>query len=351
MTIRATFFMPPEGHPYRHGKIIMAWPGPNNTNYEKDQIARIKNDLTAIAKAICHFQTVILLVHSTEVPEAERAFQYCGRYGVRIQATDVSDLEFWMRDVAPTFVISEGSSRSIPHGIDFNFNGWGGRYPSNNNTLLAKQFLAQRQIPRVEASIVLEGGALETDGEGTLLATESSVLNPNRNPGVSRVTIEKELRRLLGVSRIIWLPRLKGYEVTDAHIDIWARFVAPGKVVLNKPRSDNEVLRAAYDAKKRILSQATDAKGRHFELLDIQEARLDGSISSDSDLCLSYVNYVVVNGAIIAPRLGDEKADSMAKQTLRTLFPTREVVQVYLEEIVLNGGGIHCVTQQIPIPQ
>ncbi|KAK6823270.1 hypothetical protein RU639_006112 [Aspergillus parasiticus] len=265
-------------------------------------IARVKIELIAIAKTICHFQNVILLVHSTKVPEAERAFQDCDRYGVEIQATDVSDLEFWMCDVAPTFVISEGSSRSIPHGIDFNFNGSGGRYPSNNNTLLAKQFLAQRQIPRVEASIVLEGGALETDGEGTLLATESSVLNPNRNPGVSRVTIEKELRRLLGVSRIIWLPGLKGYEVTDAHIDIWARFVAPGKVVLNKPRSDNDA------------------------------------------------NYVIVNGAIIAPQFGDEKADSMAKQTLRTLFPNREVVQVYLEEVVLNGGGIHCVTQQIPIP-
>ncbi|KAE8347571.1 hypothetical protein BDV24DRAFT_146415 [Aspergillus arachidicola] len=350
MAVRASFYMPREGHPYCHGKIIMAWLGPNNPNYEKWQIARIKNELTAIAKAICHFQTVLLLVHSTEVPEAEQAFQDCGRYGVEIQATDVSDLEFWMRDVAPTFVISEGSSRSILHGVDFNFNGWGGRYPSSNNTLLAKQFLAQKQIPRVETSIVLEGGALETDGEGTLLATESAILNPNRNPGVSRVSIEKELCRLLGVWKIIWLPGLKGYEVTDAHIDIWARFVAPGRVVLNKPRSDNEVLRAVYDTNQRILSQATDAKGRHFQLFDIQEARLDGPIPSDADLCLSYLNYVLINGAVIAPQFGDEKADNIAIQTLRTLFPNRKVVHVYLEEIVLNGGGIHCVTQQIPIP-
>ncbi|KAE8326042.1 hypothetical protein BDV39DRAFT_193982 [Aspergillus sergii] len=300
MTIRAKFYMPHEGHHYCHGKIIMAWPGPNNPNYKKCQIARIKNEQIAIAKAICHFQNVILLVHSTEVPEAERAFQDCGRYGVEIQATDVT----------PTFVVSEGSSRSIPHGIDFNFNGWGGRYPSNNNTLLAKQFLAQRQIPRVKTSIVLEGGALETDGEGTLLATQSSILNPTRNPGVSRVAIEKERRRLLSVSKIIWLPGLKGYEVTDTHIDIWARSVAPGKV----------------------------------------EAHLEGPVLSDADLCLSYVNYVLINCAAIAPQFGDEKADSMAKQTPRTLFPNREVVQVCLEEIVLNGGGIHCVTQQIPIP-
>ncbi|KAE8370589.1 hypothetical protein BDV27DRAFT_140208 [Aspergillus caelatus] len=350
MTIRAKFYMPYEGNPSCHGKIIMSWPGPDNPNYEKCRIARIKNELIAIAKAICHFQTVILLVHSTEVPEAERAFQHSGRYGVEIQPTDVSDLEFWMRDVAPTFVISEGTSRSILHGVDFHFNGWGGRYPSSNNTILAKDFLADRGIPHVETSVVLEGGALETDGEGTLLATESSIFNPNRNPSVSRVTIEKELCRLLGVSKIIWLPGLNDYEVTDGHIDIWARFVAPGKIVLNKPSSDNEVLRAVYDTNKRILSQATDAKGRRFGLFDIHEARLDGPIPSDADLCLSYVNYVLVNGAVIAPRFGDEKADNLAIQTLRRLFPNREVVQVYLKEIVLNGGGIHCVTQQIPIP-
>ncbi|KAE8168566.1 hypothetical protein BDV40DRAFT_283997 [Aspergillus tamarii] len=350
MAIRARFYMPYEGHPSHHGKIFMCWPGPDNSNYEKCQIARIKNELIAIAKAICHFQTVTLLVHSTEVPEAERTFPDSGRYGVEIFPTNVSDLEFWMRDVAPTFVISKGTSRSILHGVDFHFNGWGGRYPSNHNTLLAKEFLANREIPCVETSIVLEGGALETDGEGTLLATESSILNPNRNPNVSRVTIENELCRLLGVSKVIWLPGLKGYEVTDGHIDIWARFVAPGKVVLNKPPSGNEVLRAVYATNKRILSQATDAKGRRFELFDIQEARLDGPIPPDADLCLSYVNYVPVNGALIAPRFGDEKADNLAIQTLRRLFPNGEVVQVYLKEIVLNGGGIHCVTQQIPIP-
>ncbi|KAB8221635.1 hypothetical protein BDV33DRAFT_202374 [Aspergillus novoparasiticus] len=271
MTIRAKFYMPHEGHPYCQGKIIMAWPGPNNPNYENRQIARIKIELIAIAKTICHFQTVILLVHSTKVPEAERAFQDCGMYGIEIQVTDVSDLEFWMRDVAPTFVISEGSSRSVPHGIDFNFNGWVSRPETNP--------------PR---------GNFDR-------SRRRRVGNGRRENVTSRVAIEKELRRLLGASKIIWLSGLKGYEVTDTHIDIWDRFVAPGKVVLNKPRSDNEVLRAAYDASKRILSQATDAKGRHFELFDIQEARLDGPISSDSNLCLSYVNYVVVNGAIIAP--------------------------------------------------
>ncbi|OGM41842.1 hypothetical protein ABOM_009636 [Aspergillus bombycis] len=327
MAIRTKFYMPHEGHPCCHGKIIMAWPGPDNPNYKKCQIARMRNELIAIAKAICQFQTVILLVHSTEVPDAKRAFQD-----------------------SPTLVISQGTARSSLHGVDFNFNGWGGRYPSTNNTRLAKEFLTERHIPRVKTSIVLEGGALETDGEGTLLATESSIQNPNRNPSVSRVTIEQELHRLLGVSKIIWLPGLKGYEVTDGHIDIWARFVAPGKVVLNKPSSDNDVLRAVYDTNKRVLGQAADANGRNLELFEIQEARMDGPIPSDADLCLSYVNYVLVKGAVIASRFGDEKADTMALRTLQKLFPNREVVQVYLEEIALNGGGIHCVTQQIPTP-
>lgn len=140
-----------------------------------------------------------------------------------------------MRDAAPTFVFSETLSFPGHHGIDFNSNGLGGRYPSTSNAGFARQFLADSGIPRVETSIILEGGALETDGEGTSLATESSIIDPNRNPNVSRETTDQELCRLLGVSKIIWVLGLKGYEVTDAHIDIWARFVAPGKVVLNNP--------------------------------------------------------------------------------------------------------------------
>ena len=161
----------------------MAWPGPQNPIYTRQEISSLKTELTAIATAISNYEPVTLLVHSGDLSEAETALQSdCGTYGVQIETTDTADLEFWMRDVAPVFVFSDRSSHSGFYGIDFNFNGWGGRYPSTGNAHFARQFLASRGIPRIQTPLVLEGGALETDGEGTLLLTESSVINPNRNP-------------------------------------------------------------------------------------------------------------------------------------------------------------------------
>ncbi|KAB8075234.1 hypothetical protein BDV29DRAFT_190345 [Aspergillus leporis] len=346
MVAYTAFFMPYEG--CHHEGILMAWPGPENANYGKDESARIKSELTTIAKAISDYEPVVLLVHSTQFSEAVATFQSCGVYGVEIKSTDMNDIEFWMRDVAPTFVFPEGSSASGLHGIDFNFNGWGGRYPSANNARLSRQFLTDSNIPRVETSIVLEGGALETDGEGTLLATESSIINGNRNPNISRETIEQELRRLLGVSKIIWVPGLKDYEVTDFHIDFWARFVAPGKVVLDVPGPNQRALTPAFDTTKEILLQATDAEGRRLELVYLPEADLVGGEPIDPDLCLSYVNYLLVNGAVIIPQFGDHQADNKARDIFRALFPDRKVIQVHLKEIIQNGGSIHCVTQQLP---
>lgn len=341
-----TFFRPREGS--HHGAILMAWPGPKNPNYGEDEVSKLKSELAAIAMAISDYEPVTLLVHSSDLSEAETTFQSCGTYGVKIQSTDMNDLEFWMRDVAPTFVFAEGPSHLGLHGIDFNFNGWGGRYPSASNARFAKQFLADSSIPRVDTPIVLEGGALETDGEGTLLVTESSILNPNRNANFYRETIEKELCRLLGISKVIWFSGLKGYEVTDAHIDVWVRFVAPGKVVLNDPGLNRHMLTAVHDTIKQVLSLSTDAKGRQFEIIDLPGAGRDHLAPVNPDLCLNYVNFLLVNDAVIIPQFGDHLADDKARDIFQVLFPERKVIQVYLGEIVRNAGGIHCVTQDIP---
>ncbi|KAE8361331.1 hypothetical protein BDV27DRAFT_133212 [Aspergillus caelatus] len=346
MAADSDFIMPDEGLP--HARTIMAWPGSNNPNYQEDgSLAEMKNELTAIAQAIADFEPVTLLVGSDQVSDAQRRFQNYSHYGVEIKAMNMDDLEPWMRDVAPTFVFSKESPSSL-HGIDFNFNGWGGRYPSINNSQLARRFLNDHQIPRVTTSVVVEGGALETDGEGTVIATESSILNPNRNPDMSREAIEKEIYRLWGVSKIIWVPGVRDEDITDAHIDSLARFVAPGKVVLSRPTPDNKEWTTVYNEIKHILSEATDAKDRAFKIVDLPEADINDVNTTETDMVLGYVNYLLVNGAVIAPRFGSGKSDTKAKDILQTLFPEREVVQVYLNEIAVNGGGIHCMTQQIP---
>lgn len=320
---------------------------PENPNYGENETSKLKTELSTIATIISDYEPVTILVHSKDLSEAETTFQGCGTYEVGIEPTNMNDLEIWMRDIAPTFVFAEGPSHSDLHGIDFNFNGWGVKYFSASNACLSRQFLADSNIPRVETSIVVEGGALETEGEGTLLVTDSSILNPNRNANISQGTIEKELRQLLGIFKIIWVPGLKDYEVTDAHIDIWARFVAPGRVVLNDPGPNRHMLTTIHETTKQILLLATDAKGRKFEIIDLPEAgrRLE---PINPELCLSYVNFLLISDAIIIPRFGDHLADNKAKDALQTLFPERKVIQICLGEIALNGGGIHCVTQDIP---
>ncbi|KAF7169289.1 hypothetical protein CNMCM5623_002085 [Aspergillus felis] len=349
-----------EGSNRPKGAILMAWPGPENRNYKRDEKHRMKKELANLAKAISHYEHVILMVHSTQKSEAKRMFKTCGfktsgKQGVEVKTTEMADLEFWMRDVAPTFVLDEDKN---VHGIDFNFNGWGGRYPSDSNRRFAEHILSDqsilgdRSIPCVKSCVVLEGGALETDGEGTLVVTESSIINPNRNPDLPQKEIEEELCRLLGVTKIIWVPGvppgLEDYdEVTDAHIDGWVRFVAPGKVVLNYPGPDRHPMTHMYNKIKEVLSKATDAKDRPFEIIELPQGDI-GLKDTDPDRCLNYVNYLLVNGAVIVPRFGFRQADKRAKEIFHDLFPDRKIVPVSLEEIAWSGGGIHCVTQEIP---
>lgn len=258
MTNSKLFFQPS----HQHEAILMAWPGPETPEYTTQEITSLKTELTAIAKAISNYEPVTLLVHSGDISDANAIQSDCSTCGVQIESTDTADLDFWMRDIAPVFVFADGSSHSGFHGIYFNFNGWGGRYPSTGNAHFARQLLARRGIPRIETPFVLKGGFLETDDEGALLLTESSVINPNRNPNLSREAIENELCWLLGASKVIWLPGLKDHEVTDGHIADWGQIVAPGKVVLHYPGPNKRSLTPVYNKNKEILSRATDARGR-----------------------------------------------------------------------------------------
>lgn len=346
MAANSRFYMPDEGK--QHEATLMAWPGNNNPNYQDPgSLQRMKAELVDIAKAISDFEPVTMIVSSGQVSDAEREFASCGEYGVDIKPTTADDLEPWMRDIAPTFVLTRGVHRDL-YGADFNFNGWGGRYPSSSNADLARELLDDWYISRLQSSIVLEGGALDVDGEGTMLATESSILNPNRNKNATRQTIERELHRILGVTKVIWVPGVKNKDVTDAHIDALARFSSPGKVVLSRPSPGDPVWTKVYNDTRNILSQATDSKGRALEVVELPDADASDIDRSEPDMVVSYINYLLVNGAVIAPRFGSHKSDAEAKQILQRVFPERKIVQVSLNEIAVNGGGIHCMTQQIP---
>lgn len=264
--------------------------------------------------------------------------------------------------MAPTFVIDMDKKQL--EGVDYNFNGWGNKYPTKSCSSLAAMYMSNKHITRVASTIVGEGGSFETDGDGTLLVTESSVINDNRNPGRDKKTIEDELIRTLGLKKVIWVPGRKGLDITDSHIDGLVRFIAPGKVLLSKPAAveDDDPFSSMYKEAQEILSNTTDAQGRKLEITEIAEADLD-KIGADKSVLdaihngekdypwLTYVNYLLVNGGVIFPQFGDEDADKEALKIMQNLYPDCSVSTVLTKELPFLRGGIHCSTQEVPSVQ
>lgn len=331
-------YMPPETQ--RHVRTFMSWP-PLDSVWE-DMAEDVQADIARIARSIAEFEPVVLLAAPEEVAAAQRA---CGS-GVEVVPTPVDDL--WMRDTGPTFVA--GPKGVDLEGVDFHFNGWGGKQEHARDARVARSVLTHEGVPRIDAPLTAEGGSLEVDGHGTLLVTESSLVNPNRNPGMSRDEIEGALRGLLGVSKVIWFKGVRGEDITDYHVDSLARFAEDGVVVLSRPPLDAppDVWTRAYDQARSVLESATDARGRRLEIVDLPEPDPAELGRRGADFLGSYANFYAVNGAVIIPRFGDRKADRNAASIIGELHPGRKVVQLEIHTVAEGGGGIHCATQQQP---
>lgn len=296
-----------------------------------------------------------------------------------ITVAEVPQNDAWFRDTGPTFVLTEetgGSNGQTPPkqglaGIDWDFNAWGGAagglYPDwQRDKAVARHILKlSGGIERIECPLVLEGGSVHTDGEGTLITTEECLLHPNRNPGRSKAEIEGWLRRLLGATVIIWLPRgLAGDDDTNGHVDNIACFAAPGRVLL---AWSDDPLDEQYERSLealRVLESARDARGRAIEVVKVPGpppmaatpadvagvAPVAGVKAREAGvrLAASYVNLYVCNGGVVMPGLGVAAADAAAATAVAAAFPGRRVVQVQTREVLLGGGNIHCVTQQQP---
>ncbi|MBC3844033.1 agmatine deiminase family protein [Streptacidiphilus sp. 4-A2] len=321
-----------------HERTFMAWPA--LTEVWGDQLPAVRTDIANLAKAIAQYEPVVLMARPDQSDQAQ---QQCGN-DVEVIQLAVDDL--WARDTGPTFVTGPAGLA----GVDLNFNGWGNKQTHANDSLVARNLLARYQVPRIQAPITGEGGAIEVDGQGTLMATESSLVNPNRNPGRSRDQIEAALKQLFGVRKVIWFQGVAGKDITDCHVDALARFVQPGVVTLHRPNPDSppDVWSAASDQALSVLKQATDAQGRSLRIVEITEPDFDKIQATSSDFLASYINFYVLNGAVIVPRFGDQSADDNAASILGDLHPGRDIVQVSINAIASGGGGIHCSTQQQP---
>ncbi|TJZ50362.1 agmatine deiminase family protein [Streptomyces piniterrae] len=321
-----------------HARTFMAWPA--SERIWGDLLPGVRRDIAGLARAIAEYEPVVLLAGPGQEAAARRA---CGA-DVEVAPIAVDDL--WARDTVPMFVEDGGRVR----GVDFNFNGWGGKQEHRNDAQVGRKALAEYGISRDRTWVVAEGGAFETDGQGTLMATESSLVNKNRNPGKSRQQIEDELKKALGVRKVIWFAGVRGEDITDAHVDCLARFAAPGVVLLDKafPGGPEDSWSRAAAQARRVLEGSTDARGKALEVVELPQPDPDEITGRGDAFVSSYVNFYVANEAVFVPRFGDARGDDRAQQILRDHFPGRDIVPVKIDAIASGGGGIHCSTHDQP---
>jgi len=313
----------------------------------------------AVATAIARFEPVTMMVSARQYAQARAVLP------AAVRVVEVSTNDAWARDVGATFLIDAAGQLA---GVDWPFNAWGGLrdglyFPWDLDDQVAAKMLEIERAQRFRAPCVVEGGAIHVDGEGSVLVTEACLLNENRNPGVTREAMARVLRDYLGVSEVIWLGEGVPGDETGGHIDNLACFVRPGCVLLSWCDDPADPHYAVSRAAEVRLLAARDAKGRAMnveripmpEPMFITQDEADGVDRTETGmdrragerLAASYVNFLIVNGAVIAPAFGTA-TDAPARMVLERLFPGREVVMLPAREILLGGGNIHCITQQQP---
>ncbi|NYH18543.1 agmatine deiminase family protein [Paraburkholderia bryophila] len=328
--------MPDEGG--THAATWMAF-GPSEDIWGGKLLPVVRENLAGIAKAIAAHEPVKMLVREED---HEIAARLCGA-SVELVPQGIDDL--WMRDTGPVFVKSATGQLGA---VGFNFNGWGNKQEHEQDAEVAKLVAHRTGAQFVETRLVLEGGGIEVDGEGTAIITESCVLNANRNPGVSKAQCEAELSRLLGVKKIIWLPGIAGKDITDGHTDFYARFTSPGVVVAGLDPDPSSYDHAVTKRNLEILRKSTDAKGRALKVVVLPGPSTVRRKYENDQFAAGYINFYVCNHAVIAPQFGDGKADRNTRDILVDLFPGRDVIQLNIDGVAAGGGGIHCTTQQQP---
>ncbi len=336
---REGYRMPAEWEPM--AATWLGWPVlKNREELWGEHYPAVCDAFALLAQTIAKYQRCIVTAHA---PLVDMAKKLCGPT-VTVLSLAVEDN--WVRDCGPILLINEDRLTQVA--ASFKFNAWGEKYsPYDGCAQLADDIAAMAQLPVARSNMVLEGGSFYVDGQGTLLTTESCLLHPNRNPGMTRSDIEKELRRMLGVEKIIWLPGYPPEVETNGHIDGIASFIAPGKILFNNADPDMGEYYRGMQENRRALELATDARGRRFEILDLPVPRNAYNYGSPR-FCDTYANYILVNGAVISTAF-DVPQDALARAVFAKAFPDRKVELLPIAPISLGGGATHCSTQQHPM--
>lgn len=349
--------MPAEWAP--HAATWLAWP--HNRDSWPGKFEPIPGVWARLARTLAEFEPVHILAGGEAVmAEARRLVGNVP--GVTLH--DVPTNDAWTRDHGPTFLV--GPPGSEPALVDWGYNAWGGKYPPFDlDDQVPRRLARLTGRRRYEPGIILEGGAIDPNGAGALLTTEECLLNPNRNPHLSRQQIEETVLEYVGAQKMIWIPRgMLGDSDTSGHVDNICCFVRPGVVALAWAGDSSDPRHAACSEAEQALQTSTDARGRALQVVRVplpppqtvspEECRTlplaNGQpIRSPGQLLpASYINFYFANGALIVPAFGDQASDGAAAEVFARLFPDRKIQMIPSREILLGGGNIHCITQQQP---
>ncbi|PUA46682.1 peptidyl-arginine deiminase [Pseudomonas protegens] len=325
-----------------HAATWMVWPH-NQGLWESVwgvTLAEVQADFARVANAIARFEPVKLVVDPAALDSARALCT--GNIQLVVQPVNDS----WCRDSGPTFIVHPQQGLA---GVSWRFNAWGDKSAHDLDRSLARRLLDDLGLDCFGTPLANEGGAIHVDGEGTLITTESVLLNRNRNPGLGKAEIEAIFQRLLGVQKTIWLPGDPDHvtgDMTDGHVDGICAFARPGVLLVDATLDQGSVYAEVVRENRRALELARDARGRRFELIELFEA--SAAVNSQAEVfCASYTNFYLANGAVIMPAYGIA-ADEEAAQVLARAFPGRQVVPVRINHLAHGGGGVHCITQQQP---
>ena len=309
------------------------WIGfPSHDDLWEDDLAPAQAEVAALAAALWQDGKgeEIRLIAANEEAAAE-ARRLCPFAIVIVEPFG----DIWLRDTGP-IILGSGEDRSAQ---GFGFNGWGGKYALEGDDSVGERLAATTGFPYAKAGWILEGGAIDGDGSGTLITTEECLLNPNRNPNMSREAIEDSLKRDLGASRIVWLGKGLRNDHTDGHVDNLARFVAEGRVAIPEPAGEDDPNADIYGEAAAALLDAD---------LDVTAIPSPGKVERDGEIVpASYMNFLIGNAAVVVPLYGAPNDDA-AVAAIAALFPDHQVIGLRADHILTGGGSFHCISQQVP---
>lgn len=334
-----TVIVPAEWAPHR--AMWLGFPSHDEGVWE-DELAQAQVEVAALARALAGpGGERVRLMTGSDAGEAAARRLLGDVAGIEIVPARFGDI--WLRDTGPIFTKSDGAD--VAQG--FRFNGWGGKYELDHDDEVAAQIAEASGVKLNAHDFILEGGAVDHDGFGTVLTTGQCVLNPNRNTGWTQEAAEAAFAQAFGATKTIWLGEGLANDHTDGHVDNLARFVAPGVVVCPVGYGRGDVNIDAYDDAARRLAEATDAQGRKLKVVRVPSPGwIEGAEGKAAPA--SHMNFIIANDAVIMPTYGEGQAADLALQALESVFPDRKVIGLPSMAILTGGGSFHCITQQEP---